>query len=187
MLRLHYALVLLLLVASPVWAQQYGKPKDPGFGTAWDSGTCSDIGDDDDGLAGVSGDSTIMIEDDGSVLYCALTALTDPSDTTNHFLRCRRNRTSNKANTFTVELCNDNTCSGGVIATNSGQTVTDGTLTTVTVPTDVGTMTATSITDYATLWVRLTATGTNPTNIEVSGCELQVPAVAGTGRSRRTF
>lgn len=180
MRRLAILLLLPLLLGA-----QYGKPQSGTDVGGWDAGNCANIGDDDNGLTGTTGDGTTANEDDGSSLACSLQTLTDPEVDTGHVFRCRRYRSSNKANTFTAELCNTSGCTDGndPIATNSGVTVTDSSATTV----SEGTVTAANINSYGTLWVVITATGSNPTDIFVAGCELEIPDAPATGRTRRMF
>jgi hypothetical protein len=174
-------------------AQQYANPVDGTLsGTAWDSGClpatdqCDCISDGADGLGDTTGDSTIVTEDDGSRFACEIEDLEDPSDTTNTFLRCRIWRTSDKANTVQWRLCNNANCNDAndPIADSGSYTVTDASVTLVTIPTDRGTMDASKINSYASLYIDVYATASNPTDIKIADCQLEVPLA---GRSRRMF
>jgi hypothetical protein len=167
-------LALLLLVVVPATAQQYARPDGdednatyfwdtPGASTAhW-----SDIDEaTPDAVAEIA-------EDDGSVYRGTLSDVTDPASSSDHILRCYVYRTSNKANTFTMELYE----SGTQRATNGGVTVTNGSPAAAQAYTLSGAE-ADAITNYANLEIRLTATGTTPTDIFVDQCEFQVPAAA---------
>lgn len=165
---------ILLLLSAPLAAQQYARPDGdednstyfwdtPGSGTAhW-----SDIDEvTPDGVAEIQ-------EDDGSVYRGTLSDVTDPVSSADHILRCYAYRSSNKANTFTMELYE----SGTQRATNSGATVTNGSPASAYTYTLSGTE-ADAITNYANLEIRLTVTATSPTDIFVDQCEFQVPAAA---------
>lgn len=192
----QFAFILLLLALAPAaWGQQYADPVDgTEGGTSWTGwcGTTTDacgcLADGANGLGDTTGDGTEVNQDGASdTFYCELADLTDPSDTTNTFLRYRVYRSSNKTNSLQIRVCNTTDCTDGndPIADSGAYEVTDGTVALVTVPTDRGTMNAANINSYTTLYVVMTASATNPTDVFLVDVQLQVPAAG--GRSRRMF
>ena len=124
-------------------------------------------------------DATTIAEDDGSVYRALLSTVTDPESSTGHTWSCGAYRSSNKANTLTVDLYQGGTQIN--TATSCTGTVTNGSPA-ARFPAGGCTLTGTeadSITDYSDLRLYLTATGTNPTDIFVDSCALEVPNAPG--------
>jgi hypothetical protein len=140
-------------------------------------------------------DADYCQEDDGTTLIMSLSDVTDPVSSSGHILRVYAYRSSNKANTFTARLVQDVDCDGvgaTEITTNGGVTVTNATPGQDWADSGGGAHTLTSgeadtITVYADLCLEVTATSSSPTDIFFTWAELEVPDVAGAGRSRRMF
>jgi len=122
-------------------------------------------------------DATVIGEDDGSVYRMTLSDVTDPESADDHIWYCFAYRSSNKAENLDIDLYQGTTQIN--TTTSCGGSIGHGTPATM-FPAPVGTCTLTSgeanaITDYTDLRIRVTATGTNPTDVFVDSCNMEVP------------
>lgn len=174
----------LLLLASPLGAVQclYPDGDEDNSTYYWTSPGASTthytIIDDDTTCVGTSNADDIS-EDSGATYRMTLTNATDPTSSTNHTWYCYAYRSSNKANTLTINLYQGTTqinttttCSGTVTNGTPGAKFPAGGCT-------LSGTEADSITDYTDLRIRVTATATSPTDVFVDTCNLEVPDAAG--------
>jgi hypothetical protein len=130
---------------------------------------------DEDTTCAQTADAATINEDDGSTYRVILTSVTDPESSSSHTWWCTAYRSSNKANTLTIDLYQGATQIN--TTTTCSATVTNGTPAQQW-PSGGCTLSGTeadSITNYADLRFYLTATGTSPTDVFVDSCALSVP------------
>lgn len=179
-------LALLLLVASPALGIQCLYPDgDYDNSTYWwdtpgQSTTHYTIIDEDTTCNGTVTSDPID-EDDGSVYTMNLTAGTDPEVHTGHTWYCYAQRSSNKTNTFRMNLFQGtnklNTSTVCEMEVTNGAPVQKW-------PAGGCTLTeseASVITDYADLNIAIYAVGTSPTNVYVDTCNMEVPDAPSAG------
>lgn len=151
---------------------QFARP-DSDVSGAWDGTTGSNYYTEIDDATPV--ESSYINEDDGSTVEVGLSNVTDPAIHTGHTVRVWAYRSSNKANTLTAALFQG----GTQIATNGGVTVTNGSPSQA-YSFNLSEAEAANISDYTDLRLKLTAIGTNPTDVFVVNAELEVPTAATT-------
>lgn len=179
--------VAALLVAAPVFGQQFARPVTPDISTGgW---TPTPIFDEIDDVTPDDGTTEVLSADDPSsdTMEVSLSAVTDPTSSANHVVRFRHQHTTTGGGSAPTMTLDVSLYQGTTLIATTQVAPTKTTWITDTIALSGGE--ADSITDYSDLRIRFVAnkTGGNRVfRIHVTWGELEVPSVAGAGR-RRSF